>query len=133
MEFILSICRVVYISSFVSIFDVNVVYSFGKVYIVSDWNFLIYEDGVNVRIVVDVYCVSKVVVERIVWDFMRMYGFLFDLVSLCLVMIFGIFLFYCVFKSISEFNMSNVFVWRVIKGGENGIVLLIKGLVWVDV
>lgn len=73
-----------------------------------DWLFFMYEDGVFVFLVVVVYCVSKMVVECVVWEWMEKYLLVgFDFVGFNLVMVFGVFLLGVILLELLYVNILN--------------------------
>ncbi|KAL5344045.1 MFS general substrate transporter [Aspergillus crustosus] len=110
-----SVKKVVIMSSFAAVYDVEKGLARGKVYCEEDWSPVGYADGVDAGVVQVAYRASKVVAERTAWDFVRDHDVQYKLVTLC--------------PGMS--NASNKIVWEVLKG-ESGIPTT-KAPVWVDV
>lgn len=133
MENIPSVKRVIYTSSFASIFDANATPNQGKVYTAEDWSPLTYEDGVQAKTVPEAYRASKAASEKAAWEFMETRKPEFDLVSLCPAMVFGAFLPHSVPKRIEDLNTSNSLIWNALKGGDDRKIPPTRAPVWVDI
>lgn len=128
-----SVRRVVYTSSFASIYDAAAGSCPEKTYTAFDWSPLTYEDGVQAANAPTAYRASKTVAEKVAWQFMDDHLPSFDLVSLCPAMVFGPFLSKAKPASIRHINTSNAMVWGVVSAGRMNPMPPTKGPVWVDV
>ncbi|CAH0039960.1 unnamed protein product [Clonostachys rhizophaga] len=115
--------RVVYASSFASIYDAS-----------KDWSPLSYEDGVKASAAAVAYRASKAAGERAAWGWMKENPSVgFGLVSLNPAMVFGPLLPGAMPASLCELNTSNKVIWGVVSAGEDNEVPPTKGPVWVSV
>jgi nucleoside-diphosphate-sugar epimerase len=108
-----SVKRVVLTSSFASVYDASKGLNPGKTYSEADWCPLTYEDGKNAAATPIAFRVSKVLAEKTAWDFVEKNDVEWDLVTLCLGMVFGA-LFPGTISSLKELNTSNGIVWSLI-------------------
>ncbi|RMJ25087.1 Male sterility protein [Aspergillus sp. HF37] len=123
--------RVVVMSSFASVYDASRGLQPGRVYTEKDWSPLGYEEGRDADHVATAYRASKVVAEKVAWDFVRDNTVPYTLVTLCPGMVFGKMIHPV--SSIGQLNASNQIVWGVLSAGETGEVPPTKAPVWIDV